>query len=236
MNQTFATVYEPGSKRDPVPGPYAVPVGLAAGDMGGTQWAEYDVRGSLTLRTWVLIQFLLVLDLSVPNLASVAKPNTIYRTTSQNALNRADLVLTRRKGQCAPLTHQESSCCSFIRLRRYFWSEWPKEALLESGLTHWTAFHRLLLVRIICEASVEHSYILFFSQIKRSYLQLSRLPGCHRAYFYPATFAHKNMALICAYILSQTTFLVFYRQVMITNGPFLVQSSSSRCPSLIKCT
>jgi hypothetical protein len=37
MNQTFATVYEPGSKRDTVPGPYAVPVGLAAGDMGGTQ-------------------------------------------------------------------------------------------------------------------------------------------------------------------------------------------------------
>jgi len=36
-NQTFATIYEPGSKRDPIPDPYAVPVGSAAGDMGGTQ-------------------------------------------------------------------------------------------------------------------------------------------------------------------------------------------------------
>ncbi|KAJ7121509.1 hypothetical protein C8R44DRAFT_786373 [Mycena epipterygia] len=32
-NQTFATIYEPGSKRDPIPDPYSVPVGVAAGDM-----------------------------------------------------------------------------------------------------------------------------------------------------------------------------------------------------------
>lgn len=32
-NQTFATIYEPGSQRDPIPDPYSVPVGVEAGDM-----------------------------------------------------------------------------------------------------------------------------------------------------------------------------------------------------------
>ncbi|KAJ7837987.1 hypothetical protein B0H14DRAFT_2790225 [Mycena olivaceomarginata] len=32
-NQTFATIYEPGSQRNPIPDPYLVPVGVEAGDM-----------------------------------------------------------------------------------------------------------------------------------------------------------------------------------------------------------
>ncbi|KAJ6530552.1 hypothetical protein B0H19DRAFT_1191439 [Mycena capillaripes] len=32
-DQIFATIYEPGSQRDPIPDPYAVPVGVGAGDM-----------------------------------------------------------------------------------------------------------------------------------------------------------------------------------------------------------
>ncbi|KAF7359620.1 Alpha/beta-hydrolase [Mycena venus] len=32
-NQTFATIYEPGSQRNPIPDPYLVPVGIEAGDM-----------------------------------------------------------------------------------------------------------------------------------------------------------------------------------------------------------
>jgi hypothetical protein len=32
-NQTFATIYEPGSQRNAIPDPYSVPVGVEAGDM-----------------------------------------------------------------------------------------------------------------------------------------------------------------------------------------------------------
>lgn len=35
-NQTFISIYTPGSQRDPIADPYSVPVGAEAGDMSGT--------------------------------------------------------------------------------------------------------------------------------------------------------------------------------------------------------